>query len=67
MNGMVDFVMNYHLFMNKDEEEETKKEEKPQPSQPPPNLYSKSEPKYRKKKMNQIFVMPKKSKSSKYK
>jgi hypothetical protein len=56
MNSMIDFVSSYHLFMNNDEQEKKEKSEQIELQEKNEiNLYSKEQPKYKKKPLHKIF------------
>ena len=56
MNGMVDFVANFNLFMSSDEPEKTEDSVESVDNQEH-DLYNKEKPKYKKKPLKQIFRM----------
>ncbi len=58
MNGMIDFVSNYHLFMNGEEEKEEEKTQEVELQESNSlDLYNKEKPTFRKKPLKQIFNM----------
>ena len=56
MNGMIDFVANFNLFMSSDEPEKPEDSVESGDNQDH-NLHDKEKPKYRKKTLNKIFRM----------
>lgn len=61
MNGMIDFVSNFHLFMNSDEPEKSGDSVDNVDNQEH-DLYNREKPKYKKKPLNKIFRMEEKEK-----
>lgn len=56
MNGMIDFVANFNLFMSKDEPENIEDSVESVDNQDH-DLYNREKPKYKKKPLKQIFRM----------
>ena len=56
MNGMIDFVANFNLFMSKDEPEKSEDSVDSVDNQDH-NLYNRDKPNYKKKPLKQIFRM----------
>ena len=59
MNAMVDFVANFNLFMNKDEEQKQSVDTIENLNNQDHDLYNKEKPNFRKKPLNQIFNIKK--------
>ena len=59
MNAMVDFVANFNLFMNKDQEQKQSVDTIENLNNQDHDLYNKEKPNFRKKPLNQIFNIKK--------
>tara|TARA_E500000318_G_scaffold93107_1_gene92057 strand:+ start:237 stop:461 length:225 start_codon:yes stop_codon:yes gene_type:complete len=65
MNGMIDFVSNFNLFMSSNDEPENTEDSVDRGDNQDHDLYNREKPKYKKKPLKQIFRMNEKE-SKKY-